>query len=162
MTANVSNEMHQDVVAPRELEVRFFRLGCGDDVITWAMRLYFEEEGIDGWFFRDPVVVILDLDPDNQKQTCMMMPWLPRGIVASNDCVLEKDEVILVQKVEPDVEEYYKKLCREVFPHKPKITDVNRQKAEGKNVFGFDMNRIRPLKDIKNEKQEKESPKANT
>lgn len=152
MTANTTVEQ------TRDLEVRFMRLGCGDDVITWCMPLYQETDAVEGWFIRDTVVVLVDLDPELQKQTCMMMPWLPRGIVDNSDAILEKDEVILVKKVDPEVERYYKQLCREVFSHKPKIFNA-KKKVEGKNVFGFDMSKIRPVKSIQNEKEEQ---KANT
>lgn len=154
-------DLHQPVDPPKpELEIRFLRLGCGDDIITYCLRLHTDSDGIDGWFLSEPVVVILEIDPDEQKQTCIMMPWLPRGIVTSNECIIEKDEVIVVMKVEADVQDYYKRLCREVFPQKPKLTNTKFKKEE-KNVFGFDMKKLRPVKGIQNEKQE-ETPKANT
>src|SRR6185437_13714232 len=114
----------------------------------------------EGWFLRDPVVVIVEVDPELQRQTCMFMPWLPRGIVDDNDAIIDNCEVVVVKKVDPDVIIYYKQLCRELAPHKPKIVNTKKPIEEGKNVFGFDMNKIRPLKVIKNEQKE-EAAKAN-
>lgn len=158
--------MHQPIEVKKDLEIRFLRLGTGEDIITWCLRLHQEEDGVDGWFLRDSVVVIVEVDPELQKQTCIMMPWLPRGIVDNTDAIITNDEVVVVKKIEKDVEEYYKQLCREVFPHKPKILSAKKAiDDQGKNVFGFDMNKVRPVKGIKNEEKQKEtqeSPKANT
>lgn len=160
MTANTSDDMHQPIVENRELEIRWMRLGTGEDIISWCLHLYEDSDAVEGWFLRDPVVVIVDIDPELQKQTVMMMPWLPRGIVDDNDCIIEKSEVIVIKKVDPDVVEYYKQLCRGFSVQKPKIISAKKPIEDGKNVFGFDMSRIRPVKGIKNEKQEE--AKANT
>ena len=149
--------MHQ-AVEPRILEVRFMRLGCGDDIITWCMRLHEDLDGVDGWFLTDTVVILTEHDPETEKQICMMMPWLPRGIVDNADVIIEKDEVILVKKVEPTVEQYYKQLCKEMTQNKPKIFST-KNKESGRNAFGFDMSKIRPVRAIHNEQKEE---KANT
>jgi hypothetical protein len=154
MIANTSNDT-------RDLEIRWMRLGTGEDIVTWCLRLYPETDAVDGWFLRDPVVVIVEVDTELLKQTVIMVPWLPRGIVDDDDCIIKEEEVIVIKKVDPDVAAYYKQLCREIFPHKPKIMGTKKPAEEGKNVFGFDMSKIRPLKGIKNEQKE-ETPKANT
>lgn len=161
MTANNNNEMHQDhidantVVEIATPTILFLRLGCGDDIICHAVYLDGEIQG--KWYIADPVVVVMNIDPELQKQTLLMYPWLPRGVVDTNDALLNEDEVILVKKVDKDIEEYYKELCIEIFTTKPKIVDSDKKKVSelGKNVFAFDPRAMRPR--VNNENQ-----KANT
>lgn len=142
------NDLHQPF-DPIDPTVRFLRLFCGDDIIAWVSVMD------EGYFIEDPVVVLVDIDAELQKQTCILMPWLPRGIVVGNDCTLKEEDILFFKKVEPDVEAYYKKLCVESLRHQPKIFDVRKpNKNDQKNVFGFDMSKVRPLKGVQNEQKE--------
>lgn len=146
------NDMHQEIKT--EPVVRFLRLFCGDDIIAWVSDIE------SGYYLEEPVVVLVDLDPEQEKQTCVFMPWLPKGIVSSNDCTLKEEDVLFFKKVEPDIEAYYKHMCIEALKYKPKLLQVKKpDKNQEKNVFGFSLDKVRPLKGIQHEQKEE---KANT
>ena len=153
--------LHQDdanTPTPIIATVLFLRLGCGDDIICWAVPL--EDAIKPKWYISNPVVVVMEIDADLQKQTIIMYPWLPRGVVDSNDALIGDDEVILVKKVDKHIEEYYKNLCKDIFAVKPTVIDTNKKLVEkGKNVFAFDPRMMRPNK---KKSANNEESKANT
>lgn len=139
-----------------KLEVRFLRLHSGDDIVCYAVKISDQETDDYEWYIQDALIVIMDIDPEMQSQSLIMLPWLPRGVVKTNDALLPFDEVMLAKEVDPEIIDYYKGVCREIFTNKPKILSSNMKKASEytRNVSVLDLKTMR--------KANNEHNKANT
>lgn len=118
-------------------EVKFLRLKVGEDIVT---EMY---EAGDDWCYslNNPMMVIADLDIEQGRQTLIMYPWLPQGVVANNLAYIKKEDVMLIQDVDPEIIDYYHGICAQVFSGKLKIKSSNSMKlselSENKNVVSF-------------------------
>ena len=118
-------------------EVKFIRLKVGEDIVT---EVY--DAGPD-WCYsvNNPMMVVADLDIDQGRQTLIMYPWLPQGVVANNIAYIKKEDVMLISDVDPEIMDYYFGICAQIFTGKLRVKNSNSYKASdlaaNKNVVEF-------------------------
>jgi hypothetical protein len=121
--------------------VSFMRLLNGDDIIAEVV-----ERKKATMIFRNPMVVLNNVELEEGRQTLILYPWIPQGIALANTVELHIKDILLVNEIEPEIKDYYDGIIQS-FSQKPKVVSSTTPKASnsGKNVISF--NRPKNLKD---------------
>ena len=118
-------------------EVKFLRLKVGDDIVAEWVGMSDENH----YTLKNPMMVVADLDIEQGRQTLVMYPWLPQGVVANNEVNINVMDVMFMDDVDPEIIDYYHGICTQVFSGKLKVRSSNSYKASelaaNKNVVEF-------------------------
>ena len=90
----------------KELEIKFIRLRNGDDMIGEITK-----KTARNYEIKNPMTILTDVDIDSQRQTMIMYPWLPQGIVTGFKANIDKDDVLTIQDIDAEIMDYYIGLC---------------------------------------------------
>jgi hypothetical protein len=124
-------------------KVYFIRLLSGDDLIaeiTKKTKLSF--------IVKNPMLILNQLEIEEGRQTLIMYPWIPQGIALGNTAEIKMDNLLMMNDLEPDIQDYYEGMCEMAFTRKPKAVASSIPKGsdlKGTNILDFG---VRGKKDL--------------
>lgn len=111
-------------------DIKYFRLTFGGDLIAEILS---EEKTT--YTIKYPLAMEIDVDVEAGRQRIYLYPWIPEGVVRSNECKLPKSSVLVVADVQDDINKLYGGMCTELYTDKAPMTT---EKASGEeNVISF-------------------------
>lgn len=82
----------------------------------------------------NPLSLEVDIDTQTSRQKIFMFPFIPQGIAKSNNCTIDKSEVLFMSELQDDILSYYCKMCFALFSDEA----IEKQK-EAKRALDADM-----------------------
>ena len=123
----------------------FIRLLTGDDLIADVM------ENTEAFLsIQNPMIILNNIEMEEGKSTLVLYPWIPQGIAIGNPAKIKQENIMMVNEIEPEMQDYYQGIVEMAFATKPRVTNSSSPKAseleanKGKNVVNF---ALRPKKE---------------
>lgn len=101
-------------------EIRFIRFANGTDIITEVV-----SETKTTIIVKSAMTLITDVDIEAGKQSLIMYPWFPHGVLLGNEAKLNKKDIMFMDDIEQDIEDYYIDNCLEVFGDNQKMVSAH-------------------------------------
>lgn len=129
-------------------EVRFIRFTSGRDIITEVV-----SETKTTITLKSAMELLTEVDVEAGKQSLIMYPWFPHGVLLHNEAKLNKKDILYMSPIEPDIKEYYVNECLEIFGDNQVMVEGNvsgskRSPSSNSNVLefnGFVRNKFRSI-----------------
>ena len=131
---------------PKPKKVCFIRLLSGDDLIAEVTK-----KTVDMFVVKNPMLLLNHLEIEEGRQTLVMYPWIPQGIALGNTAEIKSENLVMMNEIEPDIQDYYEGMCEHAFAAKPKTVGSTATKLseleanKGKNVLTFDPSKKKDL-----------------
>ncbi len=120
-------------------KVCFIRLLSGDDLIAEIIK-----KTADLFVVKNPMLILNHLEIEEGRQTLVMYPWIPQGIALGNTAEIKIENLVMINDIEPSIQDYYEGMCELAFATKSKIVGSTATKMseleenKGKNILAFD------------------------
>ena len=132
-------------------EVRFIRFTSGRDIITEVV-----SETKTTIVLKSAMELLTEVDVEAGKQSLIMYPWFPHGVLVLNEAKLNKKDILFMSPIEKDIQQYYVDECLEIFGDNQVMVDAHvagakRSPSSNSNILefkGFVRNKLVPLDNI--------------
>ena len=118
-----------------EQKIKFVRLKNGDDIITEI-----KKESVTSIDLKNPMMLVIDVDIEMNKQQIVMYNWMPQGIVKLNEVKISKKDVIFVADVEKDIEDHYKAVVFDLIVDQTPFKSSNKDSSKTGKLIAFNKN----------------------
>ena len=130
-------------------KVLFIRLLTGDDLIAELSK-----KTVNQLVIKNPMLILNHVEIEEGKQTLVLYPWIPQGIALGNTAEVKVENILLINEIDPEIQDYYEGIVEHAFASKPKVTSSTAKKAseleesKGKNVISFADASVKNKKDL--------------
>lgn len=115
---------------PNPENVRMIRFKTGYDVLSEMVN----DTDPNVIHLINPLSLEVEVDTHTSRQKIFMFPFIPQGIAKTNNCTIDKSEVLFMSELQDDILGYYCKMCLALFSDEA----VEKQK-EAKRVMDEEM-----------------------
>jgi len=129
-------------------KIYFIRLLTGDDLIAEVVKKTAQTLSV-----KNAMIILNHIEMEEGRQTLVLYPWIPQGIAIGNTAQIRQENVMLINEIEPEIQDYYEGIVEHAF-QKPQLTSSSAKKAseleanKGKNVLSFSDAASKVKKDI--------------